>query len=113
MSYADIAMESGGDDVKLSVESEIIECSVKLNCPLDFLGPTPPRMHPDLGMATIKHDPAWQIRPTMRILAEIDAAEKVKYGKPKMSIHACRFYSLKASGQTVKPENTARQESLF
>lgn len=108
-----LGIESDGDDLTLEVKAQMVTCSVSLDRCAILHVMTAQRGNIEMGIYSIDHDPKWQIRPTMKVLSELEAAGKVKYGKPKVSMMAYRYHALNTQHKMVKQDAVAAQGSLF
>lgn len=108
-----LGTESDINDLSLEVKTEQVECSVSLrHYPASYME-TKQSSVIEMGIHSIDHAPQWQIRPTMKVMSELEAASKVKYGKPKVSMLAYRYHMLNVSKKAVKQDDVAAQGSLF
>lgn len=109
-----IEIGEGHDTVSVSAHVKQVECRATIDRWLFAFGVSRSKRRGDIEVYAIDCFPEWQIKPTMSVMAEIDAASRIKYGKPKMSIHACRYHHMiKMRDASNEQKSSSQQGSLF
>lgn len=107
-----LSVSSGDEDIALSVHVCLLECTARLSN-RHFLLASHVAPVGEMGITKIDQVPEFNLRPTMKVIAELDAAAKVKYGTPKVSFAAYRYKMLKPKESRATPQVNQVQPSLF